>query len=117
MKVTRGFSTDPERNLMDPLLEKNGIFFELRGGDICHPKGEGKWFEPPYFPDGVWRTFCRWNILPFFAYRLGKKHGYMGFKAYGADSEAYKNWMNPEDVYEGSQALHVSIRPFATVKD
>lgn len=37
-------------------------------------------------------------------------------KLYGADPEAYKNWMPKEDVYPGSQAVCFSLRPFATIK-
>jgi len=97
-----------------PFLEKNGIAFELRGGDICHPWGSGDWFKPPYFRS-VWRAFCRWPVLPWITWRRGNRGGYIGFKAYGADSEAYKNWMDPADVYEGSMALQMSCRPFATL--
>jgi hypothetical protein len=100
----------------NPFPERNGIKFCLRGGDICHPKGEGNWFAPPYFPKGIWRTYCRIPLLPVLAYRFGRRAGYLGFKVYGADSPAYKHWMPPEDVYAGSLALQISIRPFATLK-
>ena len=121
MKIIRGWSTDPARNPMDPLLEKNWSFFlEFRGGDICDPVSiggmGGNWFDPPY-PKHVMRWFCKWPILPFISWRCKKRQGYAGFKAYGADSEHYLNWMKHEDVYPGSQALCFSLRPFASVKD
>ena len=47
-------------------------------------------------------AFITWNL---FGWR-----GYLGAKAYGADRPAYYNWMNPEDVYEGSQAIQFSAR-------
>lgn len=115
MKVIRGFSTDRTRSVVDPLLERNGIFIELRGGNVCTPLN-GDWFGP-VFPTRVWRWFCRWPVLPFVAWRWGGKGGYVGFKAYGADSLAYLNWMPIDDVYTGSQALCLSVRPFATMKD
>lgn len=99
----------------NPFPVSNGIQFSLHGGDICYPKGKGDWFKPPYFPAGVWRTYCSLPILPWISYRFGKRAGYIGFKVYGADSDAYKNWMNPDDVYPGSQALMPSIRLFATL--
>ncbi len=49
------------------------------------------------------------------SYRIGNKGGYYGWKIYGADSEAYKNWMHPFEVYDGSQAMMLSIRPSATI--
>lgn len=119
MIVIRGYSSDPARSLMDPLLENRwSIFFELRGGDVCDPLN-GNWFSAPY-PTRVWRWFCKRPVLPFLAWRLGKKGGYIGFKAYGVDSPEYRNWpagILPEDVFDGSQALCLSFRPFATIKD
>ena len=41
--------------------------------------------------------------------------GYLGFKLYGVDAEAYKNWISPEEVYEGSQAVCLTVRPFANL--
>ena len=117
MNVIRGWSTDRTRPLTDPLLEKNGLFIEFRGGDVLDPvQISGNWFTPP-FPSRVLRFFCKYPIFPFISYRLGKKGGYIGAKAYGADSEAYKNWMKPEEVYDGSRALCFSFRPFASMKD
>ena len=118
MKVTCHYRNDPERGLTDPVLEKGGrrFVFRLYSGDICDPLN-GNWFSAPY-PTKVWRTFCSKPILPFIAWRwpFSNKAGYIGFKEYGADSEQYKNWMPHEDVYEGSQALCLSLRPFATME-
>jgi len=49
MKVIRGLSTNPAQPATSPFPEKNGLFIELRGGDFCHPRGNGNWFKPPYF--------------------------------------------------------------------
>ena len=117
MRVTRGYSNHPTRPIQDPLLEADGIWFELRGGDVFDPIG-GNWFEEPY-PKRWIRFFAKRNWLPFFSYRWGRvgKMGYMGFKAYGVDSPKYKQWMpEPKEVYEGSQALCFSLRPFASIE-
>lgn len=98
----------------DPFPKRTGIMLRLVGGDVCHPRGDGKWFEPPYFAK-VWRFFVPVACLPYFAWRIGRRAGYIGAKVYGADSEAYLNWMRPEDVYEGSRAIHFSARPWATL--
>lgn len=37
MKVIRGWSSDPDRQLTDPLLESNGLFVEFLGGDFLDP--------------------------------------------------------------------------------
>ena len=114
MKVIRRFGNKLDRPGTDPLLEENGFWWELRAGDICHPQGEGDWFDPPYFAK-VFYAFIKYPILPFISWKLGTWGGYAGFKIYGVDAEAYKNYMKPEEVYEGSKAMHVSIRPFATL--
>ena len=49
MKILRGLSANKEQPTTSPFPEKNGFFIEFRGGDFLHPKGDGKWFEPPYF--------------------------------------------------------------------
>jgi len=124
MKVTCHYRTDPERELTDPLPEKHWSFvFRLYSGDICSPVlgtffGE-HWFEAP-FPKYVWRAFCRWPVLPFIAWRCNTKGGYAGFKLYGMDAPAYKLWpvgVEPEEVYQGSQALCLTARPFASLTE
>ena len=114
MRVIRGLSTNKEHPLTSPFPLTNGVFIELRGGNICDPVFGGNWFSEPY-PKHVLRFFCPWAILPFISWRFGNRGGYIGLKAYGADPEAYLNWMPKEDVYEGSQALCFSARPFATI--
>lgn len=55
-------------------------------------------------------------VLPFIAFRwpFTQRACYLGFKLFGVDSPAYKEWLcGPEDVFEGSQALCLTIRPFA----
>lgn len=119
MQVIRGYSTNPTQPITNPFpVAGTNFFFELRGGDILHPFGDGDWFNPPYFPrNKVWRTRTRHNCLPFISWRwpswfpwIGGKSGYMGFKAFGADHDEYKNWMSAEDVYAGSEAMQMSIR-------
>ena len=55
------------------------------------------------------------SVLGLVAILAGDRAGYIGFKLYGADSDAYRSWMKEGDVYEGSQACHFSIRPFANL--
>lgn len=115
MKVSRGFSTHPQHPITAPFLSSGGLMVEFRGGDFCHPLGAGDWFKPPYF-EKVARFFVRFPVLPFISYRIGNRAGYFGAKAYGVDSPEYKNWLPAEDVFDGSQAIMFSIRPFATIK-
>lgn len=114
MKILRGLSTNPAQPATQPFPAGSGFFFELRGGDILHPLGQGDWFRPPYF-ERIYRAWCSWCILPYLAWRIGNHGGYIGFKAYGADSEAYRYWMPAGDVYAGSQALQISGRLWATL--
>jgi len=86
-----------------------GVTLALRWGDVCHPLGTGDWFKPPYFTR-ILRFWCPFPILPWISWNLWGWCGYLGAKIYGADSEAYKNWMPAEDVYEGSQAIQFSGR-------
>ena len=117
MQINCHYRNDPERGLLDPVLEKGGRKFVLRiwSGDVCDPLG-GQWFGPE-FPKTVIRFFCKLPILPFIAWKwpLMNRAGYIGFKLYGADAPAYKNWMPAEDVYDGSQALCFSVRPMARI--
>ncbi len=115
MKVIRHYGNKLDRSATDPLLEDDGFWWELRSGDVLDPLN-GKWFEEP-FPTRIWKFFCNLPVLPFISWRIGSKAGYIGFKIYGADSPAYLNWMNPDDVYEGSQAMCLSARPFTTMED
>ena len=117
MQVTCHYRNDKERPLVDPLPELGGrsFIFRLYSGDINQPVSlTAGWFEPP-FAKYVWKKFVKLPILPFIAWRwpFTTKGGYCGFKLYGVDSPAYKLWMNPDDVYDGSQAVHLSIRPSA----
>ena len=117
MIVNCYYRNDPERKLTDPLPELGGrkFIFRLYSGDVCDPLN-GNWFVPP-FPTRVIRFFCKLPILPFIAWKwpFFKKAGYIGAKLYGVDPEAYKNWMPEEDVFDGSQAVCLSLRPFATI--
>lgn len=112
MKVLRGISTNRNQSLMNPFPDSGRFFFELRGGDILHPIGSGSWFSLPYF-SRIFRAFCGLCVLPFVAWKFGTIGGYIGAKAYGADSPEYCNWMNHADVFEGSHALMFSVRLIA----
>ncbi len=114
MIIFRGWSNKPDRTMLATLMEESGFLIEFRGGDVCDPFG-GTWFDPDRLPRYVWRTFFKRACLPWISWRLGPAGGHIGFKAYGADSEDYKHWMNRDDVHAGSQALCFSIRPFASV--
>lgn len=98
--------TNPKRSTL-------GCTLAIRWGDVCHPLGTGDWFNPPYF-SRVLRFYSHFP-LPWVTWNLWGWRGYCGAKIYGADNEAYKQWMKPEDVYDGSLALHFSIR--LTIKD
>jgi len=110
MKLFRGFSTHPDRNLLDPTLETPGIWFELRGGDYLDPLSDPDGWFGPALPKRVLKFYCPLPILPWFAWNAFGKPGYVGFKAYGVDSDNYKPWAGEENVYPGSQALHLSAR-------
>jgi len=118
VKVICYYRNDHERPLVDPLPELGGRRFIVRlySGDVCDPFG-GQWFGPDY-PKHVIRFFTRLPILPFVAWKwpFMDRAGYIGFKLYGVDAPAYKHWMPPDDVYDGSQAVCFSFRPFATIE-
>lgn len=119
------YRNDPERELTDPLprLSGRGFIHRVYSGDVLDPSG-GEWFKPPFHNFIIrWRTERR---LHFFAWRyptwlpfLGGRGGYAGFKLYGVDCPEYAEWpvgMKPEDVCPGSQALCLTIRPFARLQ-
>lgn len=105
MKVTQLVgtpTTNPKRDLF-------GVGIFLRGGDFLHPTGAGNWFDKPYFTTAL-RFYCRLPLLPFINWNLWGWRGYMGFKVYGVDSQTYLDWAGPENVYDGSQAMMLSVR-------
>ena len=89
--------------------ETPGIDICFRGGDIVQPWGGGNWFDAPFFKR-VLHIYCPWRILPFIRWRIGSVVGYLGFKAWGVDSEHYLNWLPAEHVKNGSVALVLSAR-------
>lgn len=105
-------TTSPAQPPTDPFRQSFGITLALRGGDICHPLGVGDWFKPPYFKE-VFRFWLEWPIAPYITWRVGNCGGYIGAKIYGVDSEAYRNWLPPSEVYVGSLAMMFSIRLWA----
>lgn len=105
--------TTLDEGLTNPKRGPVGVTLALRWGDVLHPRGKGDWFKPPYF-NRVWRFYC-WLPLPWITWNLWGWRGYVGAKIFGVDSPAYREWpamtgMKPE-VYNGSQALMISIRP------
>ena len=100
--------TTNDEGITNPKRSTFGITFALRWGDVCHPLGTGDWFKPPYFTKVL--RFYSYLPLPFIAWNLFGWRGYLGAKVYGADASAYKCWMNPADVYDGSQAIQFSGR-------
>lgn len=123
MKVTCHYRNDPERPLTDPVPELGGrrFIFRFYSGDVAFPLlgtlfGE-KWFEEP-FPRWVVRFFCSLPVLPFIAFKWPflNRACCAGFKLFGVDSPAYAKWLcGSEDVFDGSQALCLTIRPFARI--
>ena len=101
--------TTRDEGLTNPKRSVWGVTFALRWGDVLHPLGQGDWFKSPYF-SRILRFYCPLPILPFIAWNLWGWRGYLGAKVYGADSDAYLNWMPAEDVYPGSLAIQFSGR-------
>ena len=61
-------------------------------------------------------AFVLWLLTPgkFIAWRFNNRSGYAGSKVYGVDAPVYKTWLcKPEEVYDGSLAMCLTIRPFA----
>lgn len=118
MRVIRWLSTNRDQPATSPFPARNGVFFELRGGDVCDPIGAGSnWFAPP-FPRHIVRYRCRRAWLPYLSWRFGRWAGYLGWKIYGVDAPVYAQWLcEPREVYAGSQALCLTARPFATLKE
>ena len=117
MKVEVLYRNDPERPLTDPVLEPGGrrLVLRLYRGDYCDPFGDPDGWFGPQPPKVVLR---RWLLfMPFIAWRwpFMQKAGYFGFKLYGVDSENYKSFIDPAEVFAGSQACHFSFRPFANI--
>jgi len=109
------YRNDPERPLTDPVLEPGGRRFVVRvyRGDFLDIIG-GTWFDPAKPPRKVIRA--RLPVMVFVAWRwpdFMRKSGYCGFKLYGVDSDNYKKFIDQAEVYVGSQACHLSFRPFA----
>ena len=88
--------------------DKPGIDLVWRGGQVIQPFW-GNWFDPPFFKI-VFKFYVPWRILPFIRFRFGRTVGYLGFKAWGVDSEHYLNWLPAEHVMVGSVALVCSAR-------
>jgi hypothetical protein len=116
MRVIRGYCTNKSQPLTSPFPVLGWWYFALHGGDVLEPIGAGtNWFAPPY-PKHVWHWFFRRAILPFFSWRVGSLCGYIGAKPYGVDAAAYRDWLcDPAQVYDGSQALCLTVRNGLTV--
>lgn len=88
----------------------------LLGGDMMSPWGwqlrpEATANTAPNFfnaiPERTRRLFLSFPCLPFFSVRIGRFGFYIGWKVFGVDSPAYKDYpgVNPSEVYDGSQAF------------
>ena len=107
MRVSQWITCD--EGITNPKRSTWGITLALRWGDVCHPLGsDGNWFKEPYFEKVL--RFWSYFPLPFISWNLWGWRGYLGAKVYGADAPEYKFWMNPDDVYDGSQAIQFSGR-------
>lgn len=111
MKVYQLITRD--EGITNPKRSVFGVTLALRWGDVAHPTGEGNWFDKPYFITAL--RFFSYFPLPWITWNLFGWRGYLGAKIYGADSPTYVSWLKPEEVYEGSQAIHFSGRLF--IKD
>ena len=101
--------TTCDEGITNPKRSTFGITLALRWGDVLHPLGsEGNWFHAPYFTRIL--RFYSYVPLPFISGNLWGWRFYFGAKFYGADAPEYKFWMNPDDVYDGSQAIQFSGR-------
>lgn len=118
MNVDVVYRNDPERPLKDPVLEPGvrRFVFRLIRGDYCDPFG-GQWFGPD-FPVNVIRWRFKRLAVPFVAFKWPflNRAFYAGAKVYGVDSPEYKAWLPARDVYDGSDAFCLSLRPFAKVR-
>lgn len=116
MKVEVLYRNDPERPLTDPLPELGGrrFVFRVYSGDFCDKIG-GAWLDPNNLPWKIFRATL--SFMPFIAWRwpFTERGGYCGFKLYGVDSDNYKKFIPVDEVYVGSQACHLSVRPFANL--
>jgi hypothetical protein len=116
VKVEVLYRNDPERPLTDPLPEREGrrLIVRVYRGDYCDPMFDRDGWFGAGKPKAVLRGWLLW--MPFIAWRwpFSARAGYFGFKLYGVDSPVYKTFLPPEEVYDGSQACHFSVRPFAT---
>lgn len=119
MKVSVLYRNDPERPLTDPLPEPGKRRFVLRIylGDYCDPfRDPDGWFGRA-LPVIIIRVNLPWLPLPFVAWKwpFVNRAAYIGFKLYGVDSDRYKDWLPAHEVFDGSQAVHFSVRPFANI--
>ena len=116
------FGTGPKPPQNHTWRTTNGVSLYFRGGDVYRPDIRNGWPRRGYedddrdwfntHPKSAWRWHCKWPVLPFLTFKWGSFGMYVGFKAFGVDSEAYRDFplMQRADVYNGSVALTPSIR-------
>jgi len=88
-----------------------GLKLRLLCGDVCDPYwfgNGGSWFKLPA-PRWIVRFFS-YIPLPYIAIGISKWGLYLGWKVYGVDSIAYRQWLSETEVYAGSQAMCFTIR-------
>lgn len=111
-----GHATDPRETWTAPYPVADGFKFRLLGGDMMSPWGwklreEATAGSKPNFfnaiPERTRRLYFRIPCLPFVSFRIGRFGAYFGFKVFGVDSDAYKDYpgVHPSEVYVGSQAV------------
>jgi len=113
MKVEIVYRTDNEP-LTTPFPSKDGIMVRFVRGDYLDPQwifNGGGWFKPPA-PRFTLRHFFKWLPIPYIAWRKGTRVGYIGAKIYGVDSPEYYRFVHTREIYNGSQAFCITLRPF-----
>lgn len=118
MKVDVLYRNDPERKLMDPVLEPGGrpFVFRLYRGDLLDPQGDPDGWFLPVLPERVVRGWLRFAPFVAFKWPFLNRALYIGYKLYGVDAPEYVSWAGRENVYEGSVAMCFSFRPFANME-
>lgn len=120
MNVTIVRTNHPDHPITKPFPPANrfgcGLLIRWVAGDRYDPHVIAKdWYSPPWPVDYVRERIPEDEPMLYFAWRLWGWSGYIGAKVYGFDLPEYRNFpgVTTEDVYEGSQAFCLTVRPFA----
>lgn len=93
----------------NPKRGRPGITLALRWGDVCDPYLDPDGWFGPEKPRFVLRFWSR-IPLPWISWNLWGWRGYLGWKIYGVDSDAYRAWIAHGEIYQGSRALCLTAR-------